>query len=203
MWATKGMHLRLYGDANDYDGKGMSGGRIAVSPTRDSNIVAKRSAIIGNTCLYGATGGELYAAGQAGERFAVRNSGATVVVEGVGYHGCEYMTGGVVVVLGRTGANFAAGMTGGRAFVLDINESFERRCNPAQVTVSRLNTDEGSTDKALLKSLIEMHVHYTGSEWGQRILDNFEHFMLKFRVVDPKKENVSSPASAVPLRVVG
>ncbi|MGB7451881.1 MAG: glutamate synthase large subunit [Lysobacterales bacterium] len=203
VWATKGMHLRLYGDANDYVGKGMSGGRIAVSPTRDSNIVAKRSAIIGNTCLYGATGGELYAAGQAGERFAVRNSGATVVVEGVGYHGCEYMTGGVVVVLGRTGANFAAGMTGGRAFVLDIDKSFERRCNPAQVTISRLNTEEGSTDKALVKSLIEMHVHHTGSEWGQRILDNFEHFMLKFRVVDPKQENVSSPANAVPLRVVG
>ena len=203
VWATKGMDLRLYGDANDYVGKGMSGGRIAISPTEDSGIVAKRSAIIGNTCLYGATGGELFAAGKAGERFAVRNSGATVVVEGVGYHGCEYMTGGIVVVLGRTGANFGAGMTGGRAFVLDIDEFFERRCNKAQVTVSKLNTDEGSADKALVKSLIEAHVRHTGSEWGQRVLDNFEHFMLKFRVVDPKQESAKVPASAVPLRVVG
>jgi len=203
VWATKGMHLRLYGDANDYVGKGMSGGRIAISPTPDSTIVAKRSAIIGNTCLYGATGGEFYAAGQAGERFAVRNSGATVVVEGLGYHGCEYMTSGVVLVLGRTGANFAAGMTGGRAFVLDIDDSFERRCNPEQVTVSKLNTDENSTDKALLKSLIESHVRYTGSDWGQHILENFEHFMLKIRVVDPRQDNVKLPATVVPLRVVG
>jgi len=197
------MHLRLHGDANDYVGKGMSGGRIAISPHKDSSIVAKRSTIIGNTCLYGATGGELYAAGQAGERFAVRNSGATAVVEGVGYHGCEYMTSGTVVVLGRTGANFAAGMTGGRAFVLDMSDNFERRCNPAQVTVSKLDTREDSADKALLKSLIEAHVRYTGSEWGQRILDNFEHFMFKFRVVDPKQEHTEKPNAAVPLKVVG
>jgi glutamate synthase (NADPH/NADH) large chain len=203
VWNTKGMHLRLYGDANDYVGKGMSGGRIAISPHEDSTIVAKRSAIIGNTCLYGATGGELYAAGQAGERFAVRNSGATVVVEGVGYHGCEYMTGGIVVVLGRTGANFAAGMTGGRAFVLDINDNFELRCNPEQVTVSKLDTNDGSADSELLKTLIVAHVRYTGSEWGQRILDNFGHFIFKFRVVDPKQENVKMPATSVPLKVVG
>jgi len=203
VWATRGMHLRLYGDANDYVGKGMSGGWIAISPTQDSDIVAKRSAIMGNTCLYGATGGELYAAGQAGERFAVRNSGATAVVEGVGYHGCEYMTSGVVVVLGRTGANFAAGMTGGRAFVLDIDDNFERRCNPAQVDVTRLNTDQSSSDNELVKSLIERHVAYTGSDWGRRILDNFEHFTLKFRVVEPKQDNVKSPGGTVPLRVVG
>ncbi len=203
VWATKGMHLRLYGDANDYVGKGMSGGRIAISPPQESGIVAKRSAIIGNTCLYGATGGEFYAAGLAGERFAVRNSGATVVVEGVGYHGCEYMTSGVVVVLGRTGANFAAGMTGGRAFILDIDENFERRCNPDQVNISRMNTSEGSEDKALVKSLIEAHVRHTGSDWGQRILNDFEHFALKFRVVEPKRENVKLPDTAVPLRVVG
>jgi glutamate synthase (NADPH/NADH) large chain len=203
VWATRGMYLRLHGDANDYVGKGMSGGRIAISPHKDSTIVAKRSTIIGNTCLYGATGGELYAAGQAGERFAVRNSGATAVVEGVGYHGCEYMTSGTVVVLGRTGANFAAGMTGGRAFVLDMSDNFEPRCNPAQVTVSKLDTREDSADKALLKSLIESHVRYTGSEWGQRILDNFEHFMFKFRVVDPKQEHAEKPTAAVPLKVVG
>ena len=203
VWATRGMHLRLYGDANDYVGKGMSGGRIAISPHPEASIVAKRSAIIGNTCLYGATGGEMYAAGQAGERFAVRNSGATAVVEGVGYHGCEYMTGGIVVVLGRTGANFAAGMTGGRAFVLDMNENFERRCNPAQVTVARMDTAEGSANSALLKSLIEAHVRYAGSEWGQRILDNYEHFMFKFRVVEPKQENVERSVAQLPLKVVG
>jgi len=203
VWATKGMHLRLFGDANDYVGKGMSGGRIVVSPHPSSTIVAKRSAIVGNTCLYGGSGGELYVAGQAGERFAVRNSGATAVVEAVGYHGCEYMTGGTVVVLGRTGANFAAGMTGGRAFVLDMSENFERRVNPAQVTVSKLNTEENSADKAMVKSLIEAHVRYTGSEWGERILENFDHFMYKFRVVEPKAENAERPAVAAPLKVVG
>ncbi len=203
VWATKGMNLRLMGDANDYVGKGMSGGVIAISPHQDSVIVAKRSAIIGNTCLYGATGGELYAAGQAGERFAVRNSGATAVVEGVGYHGCEYMTSGIVVVLGRSGSNFGAGMTGGRAFVLDISKSFTSRCNPEQVTVSKLDTTEGNADCALLKSLIEAHVRYTGSEWGQWILDNFDHFKFNFRVVDPKQDNVKLSTASVPLKVVG
>jgi glutamate synthase (NADPH/NADH) large chain len=203
VWATTGMNLYLHGDANDYVGKGMSGGRICILPHRDSEIVAKRSAIMGNTCLYGATGGELYAAGQAGERFAVRNSGATAVVEAVGYHGCEYMTGGTVVVLGRTGSNFAAGMTGGRAYVLDIHENFKTRCNTAQVTVGKLETGEDSADRARLQSLIESHVKYTGSEWGQRILDNFEHFIFKFRVVEPKRENVEKPASTAPLKVVG
>jgi len=203
VWATKGMSLRLYGDANDYVGKGMSGGVIAISPHQDSSIVAKRSAIIGNTCLYGATGGELYAAGHAGERFAVRNSGATAVVEGVGYHGCEYMTGGVVVVLGRSGTNFGAGMTGGRAFVLDISKSFTSRCNLEQVTVSKLDTTEGNADSALLKSLIEAHVRYTGSEWGQRMLDNFDHYRFNFKVVDPKQDNVKLSTAPAPLKVVG
>jgi glutamate synthase (NADPH/NADH) large chain len=202
VWATRGMHLRLLGDANDYVGKGMSGGRIAISPHPSSPIIAKRSTIIGNTCLYGATGGELYAAGQAGERFAVRNSGATAVVEGVGYHGCEYMTGGVVVVLGRSGNNFGAGMTGGRAFVLNISESFEQRCNTEQVTVSRLNTAEDSADSALLKSLIEAHVRFTGSEWAQHILENFDHFMFKFCVVVPKQEDTDKTSARVPLKVV-
>jgi glutamate synthase (NADPH/NADH) large chain len=113
------------------------------------------------------------------------------------------MTSGVVVVLGRTGANFAAGMTGGRAFVLDIDDNFERRCNPEQVDISRLDIDEGSADKTLVRSLIESHVNHTGSEWGQRILNNFDHFALKFRVVDPKRENVKVSDTTVPLRVVG
>jgi len=203
VWATTGMSMRLHGDANDYVGKGMSGGRIVISPHPDSTIVAKRSAIIGNTCLYGATGGELYAAGQAGERFAVRNSGAVAVVEGVGYHGCEYMTSGTVVVLGRSGSNFGAGMTGGRAFVLDMSQSFTARCNPEQVTVSNIDTAEDSADRARLKSLIEAHVQHTGSEWGQRILDNFDHFMFNFKVVEPKQDNVEKKAVSVPLKVVG
>jgi len=197
------MHLRLHGDANDFVGKGMSGGRIAISPHPDSSIVAKRSTIIGNTCLYGATGGELYAKGQAGDRFAVRNSGATAVVEGVGYHGCEYMTGGCVLVLGRTGSNFAAGMTGGRAFILDMNRNFVRRCNPAQVRVTNLDTTEDSADRAQVMSLIESHVRHTGSGWGERILENFEHFMFYFRVVEPKQEVVEKQVSQVPLKVVG
>jgi len=196
------MNLRLYGDANDYVGKGMSGGRIAISPPAESTIYAKRSAIIGNTCLYGATGGELFAAGQAGERFAVRNSGATAVVEAVGYHGCEYMTGGIVVVLGRTGSNFAAGMTGGRAFVLDLHENFERRCNLEQVSVSKLSTSEGNSDSVLLQSLIRAHVLHTGSDWGQRILENFEHYSFKFYVIEPKQDNVKATLVA-PLKVVG
>ena len=203
VWITTGMHLVLHGDANDYVGKGMSGGRIAIAPHEDSVIVAKRSAIIGNTCLYGATGGELFAAGQAGERFAVRNSGATAVIEGLGYHGCEYMTGGTVVVLGRTGANFAAGMTGGRAYVLDMTESFARRCNPADVSISDLNIREDSLERASLINLIERHVRFTGSVWGQRILDNFDHFMFFFRVVTPKKDTVARKIVAVPLKVVG
>jgi glutamate synthase (NADPH/NADH) large chain len=203
VWAVKGMHMTLRGDANDYVGKGMSGGRIAISPHQDSDIVAKRSAIIGNTCLYGATGGELFAAGQAGERFAVRNSGAIAVVEGVGYHGCEYMTSGTVVVLGRTGANFAAGMTGGRAYVLDMSENFEGRCNLAQVTVNTMDTAEGSTDRTLLTALIERHVQYTGSDWGAHILENFEHFMFHFRVVEPKQESTGQTSVPVPLKVVG
>jgi glutamate synthase (NADPH/NADH) large chain len=203
VWTTTGMNMRLWGDANDYVGKGMSGGRIVVSPTPESEIVAKRSAIIGNTCLYGATGGALYAAGQAGERFAVRNSGAVAVVEGVGYHGCEYMTSGTVVVLGRTGSNFAAGMTGGRAFVLDMNGDFGRRCNLAQVSIHNIDSANDSADRALLTRLIEQHVSHTGSEWGARILENFEHFMFYFRVVEPKQENVKTRQVSVPLKVVG
>ena len=203
VWATTGMHLTLHGDANDYVGKGMSGGRIAIAPQPESPVVAKRSAIIGNTCLYGATGGEFYAVGRAGERFAVRNSGATAVIEGVGYHGCEYMTGGTVLILGRTGSNFAAGMTGGRAYVLDMNENFERRCNLAQVQVADADTTAGSDDRSVLKKLIESHVRYTGSEWGQRILANFEHFIFHFRVVVPKPENSARPLATVPLKVVG
>jgi glutamate synthase (NADPH/NADH) large chain len=193
--------MKLAGDANDYVGKGMCGGRIVIAPHPDAQFKANRAAIVGNTCLYGATGGEFFAAGQAGERFAVRNSGATAVVEGVGYHGCEYMTGGVVLVLGRTGSNFAAGMTGGQAFVLDMDERFEKRCNTGQVTVQDLDTAEKSQDRQLVISLLERHIEFTGSEWGKRILDNFEHYLFYFRSVVPKERPEVSEAGLL-LKVV-
>ncbi len=147
-----GVSLHIEGSANDYVGKGMSGGRIVVHPSPKSDFVAEDNIIVGNTLLYGATGGEAYFRGLAGERFAVRNSGAIAIVEGVGDHGCEYMTGGVVVVLGSTGRNFGAGMSGGIAFVLDQDKQFESMCNPAMIDLQKVETDE---DKAQLKELIE------------------------------------------------
>ena len=206
-WNTHGMHLKLTGDANDYVGKGMSGGSIAIEPHSDAPIVAKRSAIIGNTCLYGATGGALFAEGQAGERFAVRNSGATAVVEGVGMHGCEYMTNGEVLILGGTGSNFAAGMTGGVAYVLDLDERLRQRVNRQSVSVQDVDTGEGSDDLAAIRALLERHVQLTDSAWGQRLLEGFEHFMFYFRVVRPKvdKEAMKQGGTLqkVPLKVVG
>ncbi len=140
-WNPGGLHLYLEGDANDYVGKGMAGGRIVLHPPPNTRFRCGESVIMGNTCLYGATGGHLYAAGLAGERFAVRNSGAVVVVEGVGDHGCEYMTGGVVVVLGAAGLNFGAGMTGGFAFVLDRENRFFDHCNHELVDLHRVDTE--------------------------------------------------------------
>ena len=207
VWNTHGVHLKLIGDANDYVGKGMSGGSIAIAPHSDAPIVAKRSTIIGNTCLYGATGGALFAAGQAGERFAVRNSGATAVVEGVGMHGCEYMTGGEVLILGRTGSNFAAGMTGGVAYVLDLNERFRFRVNHQSVNVQDVDTTEGSEELSAIRRLLERHVQLTDSAWGARLLEGFEHFMFNFRVVRPRvdKEAMKQGGTIqkVPLKVVG
>ena len=201
VWNNTGMHMMLTGDANDYVAKGMCGGLIAIAPHPDAEIVAKRSVIVGNTCLYGATGGEMYVAGQAGERFAVRNSGACVVVEGVGHHGCEYMTNGVVLVLGRTGSNFAAGMTGGRAFVLDMDEQLRYRCNPETVALSNLDTWERSRDAELVKSMLRRHVELTGSLWGVKLLEDFDHFAYYFRVVTPNKE-VGVKQVAIPMKLV-
>jgi glutamate synthase (NADPH/NADH) large chain len=207
VWNTHGMHLKLIGDANDYVGKGMCGGSIAIAPHSDAQIVAKRSAIAGNTCLYGATGGAFFAAGQAGERFAVRNSGATAVIEGVGMHGCEYMTSGEVLVLGPTGSNFAAGMTGGVAYVLDMNERFAHRVNQQSVTVQDIDSSADSTELAAVRSLLERHVALTDSAWGQKLLDGFEHFMFYFRVIRPKVDKEAmkqgGTVSKVPLKVVG
>src|SRR5574344_687581 len=138
VWNAGGLHIKLEGDANDYVGKGMAGGRISIFPPKGSPFQTQNTAIIGNTCLYGATGGKLFAAGTAGERFAVRNSGAFAVIEGAGDHCCEYMTGGIVTVLGKVGHNFGSGMTGGFAYVLDMDNSFVDRVNNELVMIQRI-----------------------------------------------------------------
>jgi glutamate synthase (NADPH) large chain len=177
-----GVTLELAGEANDYIGKGLSGGRLAVRPPDGVRYVAEDNVVIGNVALYGATGGELYAAGLAGERFAVRNSGARAVVEGVGDHGCEYMTGGVVVVLGHTGRNFAAGMSGGTAYVFDRDQTFRQRCNLDMVELESV-VDE--SDLWLVFQMVEDHVRWTGSTLGRRLLDNWELMVPRFVKVMP------------------
>ena len=209
-WTAKGVTLSLTGEANDYVGKGLSGGKLIVRPHANSAIVPEESIIVGNTVMYGAIAGECYFRGVAGERFAVRNSGAIAVVEGTGDHGCEYMTGGVVVVLGRTGRNFAAGMSGGIAYVLDEAGDFERRCNLAMVdlepvpaeaeTSERSNghgldmeshglvdimSNMGAQDAERLEELIKRHMHYTGSARAKTILENWAKYLPKFRKVMP------------------
>jgi glutamate synthase domain-containing protein 2/glutamate synthase domain-containing protein 1/glutamate synthase domain-containing protein 3 len=181
-FAARGVTLELNGDANDYVGKGLSGGRLIVRPPKGAKFLPDETVIIGNTALYGATGGEALFGGVAGERFAVRNSGATAVVEGVGDHGCEYMTGGVVVVLGRTGRNFAAGMSGGLAFVLDASGDFATRCNGALVEVAPV-MDQGDVD--LLKRLIERHARFTGSARARHVLSHWNDAVRQFVRVVP------------------
>lgn len=178
----KGLTLELCGDSNDYLGKGLSGGKIIVYPPESSTFKADENIIIGNVALYGATAGKLFVNGVAGERFCVRNSGATAVVEGVGNHGIEYMTGGRVVILGKVGENLAAGMSGGIAYVLDEDNDVYRKLNRTMVSLEKV---ERNTDVAELKSLIEEHVKYTGSEKGRNILDNFEEYLPKFKKVMP------------------
>ncbi|WP_230772665.1 glutamate synthase large subunit [Sphingomonas sp. Leaf4] len=180
----KGLKLEVFGDANDYVGKGLSGGTIVVRPMVSSPLRSHENTILGNTVLYGATSGKLFAAGQAGERFAVRNSGATVVVEGCGANGCEYMTGGVAVVLGRTGTNFGAGMTGGMAFVYDHDASFERHHNPESITLHRLGSAHW---EASLRDLIEQHHKATDSRWSGAILEDWERTKGRFWQVVPKE----------------
>ena len=176
-----GVVLALAGDANDYVGKGMSGGRIAIAPPKGARFVPEDNVILGNVALYGATAGELFACGLAGERFAVRNSGARAVVEGVGDHGCEYMTGGVVVVLGGVGRNFAAGMSGGTAYVFDQTQTARSRTNLEMVELESL-VDE--SDLWLLRELIEDHVRLTRSPLGGRLLDNWERSRRALRQGD-------------------
>ncbi len=192
VWNAGGLHIYLEGDANDYVGKGMAGGKIAIYPPEDSKFASNKSAIMGNTCLYGATGGNLYAAGVAGERCGVRNSGAMVVIEGAGDHCCEYMTGGCVTVLGQTGYNFGAGMTGGLAYVLDQDNTFVDRCNHELVEMTRIVKSPFEAQRTHLRSIIEQHVAETGSAWGQHLLDHFADFVGKFWLVKPKAASINS-----------
>jgi glutamate synthase (NADPH/NADH) large chain len=209
-FVAHGVTIELIGEANDYVGKGLSGGRLVIYPPKECPIVAEDNIIVGNTVLYGAISGECYFRGVAGERFAVRNSGAVAIVEGVGDHGCEYMTGGVVVVLGSTGRNFAAGMSGGTAYVLDETGDFEQRCNLSMVELEAIVEEEEALenlyhqsgdiethgrvdvrhdmarhDALLLKTLIEKHRHYTNSSRAQEILDNWQDYLPRFVKVMP------------------
>ena len=201
---AKGITQYLIGDANDYTGKGLSGGRVVVRPSIDFRGDATKNIIIGNTALYGATSGEAFFRGVAGERFAVRLSGATAVVEGTGDHGCEYMTGGTAVVLGKTGRNFAAGMSGGMAYVYDEDGLFAKRCNPAMVALDKVLpaaeqaasidraiwhqvNGSGQADEVLLKALIEQHHSWTGSLRAREILDDWPGARAKFVKVFPNE----------------
>ncbi len=179
-----GIRLRVSGEANDYVGKGLSGGRIVVNPLPEFSVLASESAIVGNTCLYGATSGEAFFAGRAGERFAVRNSGAIAVVEGVGHHACEYMTGGKVVVLGSTGSNFGAGMSGGWAFVFDEHNEFRSRCNLEMIEIENLSDLE---DETWLLHILAEHRRETGSVKADKILKGWRTFKLHFRKILPKE----------------
>ena len=172
----------MAGDSNDYFGKGLSGGKLIIYPPREAAFTASENIIIGNVALYGATSGKAFICGVAGERFCVRNSGATAVVEGVGDHGCEYMTGGRVVVLGRTGKNFAAGMSGGIAYVLDEDRDLYKRLNKEMVSVEELTN---KYDVQELKEMIAEHVECTGSVRGQEILEHFSEYLPKFKKIIP------------------
>jgi glutamate synthase (NADPH/NADH) large chain len=209
-FVARGVSLELVGDGNDYVGKGLSGGRLVVRPPENTRVTPDESIIVGNTVLYGAIEGECYISGVAGERFAVRNSGAVAVVEGVGDHGCEYMTGGVVAVIGQTGRNFAAGMSGGVAYVLDEDGTFASRCNLAMVELEPVPEEDAllellhhhggdiefhgrvdvtsamnSHDEERLLTMIQNHLHYTGSAKARRIIENWADYRPKFVKVMP------------------
>jgi glutamate synthase (ferredoxin) len=186
-FVLQGMHVRLVGEANDYVGKGLNGGRLTVVPPAGVQDPGSQ-VILGNTCLYGATGGELFALGRAGERFGVRNSGARTVVEGAGDHCCEYMTGGVVVVLGSTGRNVAAGMTGGVAFILDESGGLRERVNPEIVAIAELTTPE---QEALLKPLLQAHLEATGSAKAAAILADWSTWKAQFKLLVPPSEKAT------------
>jgi len=183
-FTLKGLKLNLKGDANDYVGKGLSGATISISLSEESNLVSNENTIIGNTVLYGATSGKLFAAGQAGDRFAVRNSGAITVVEGCDSNGCEYMTGGTAVILGNVGDNFAAGMTGGMAFIYDVSKDFDKKVNPESVLWQNVETEHW---KSFLRKLVLEHAEETGSQLSKKIIENFEEELKNFIQVCPKE----------------
>ncbi|MBF7688712.1 glutamate synthase large subunit [Acinetobacter rathckeae] len=190
VWNAGGLHIRLEGDANDYVGKGMAGGKLAIFPPKGSPFQTQTTAIIGNTCLYGATGGKVYAAGTAGERFAVRNSGAFAVIEGAGDHCCEYMTGGVVTILGKVGYNFGAGMTGGFAYVLDLENEFVDRYNHELIDLTRISTESMEEHQTNLLRILDEHIKETGSAWAYKIRHEFDFYSRKFWLVKPKAANL-------------
>jgi glutamate synthase domain-containing protein 3 len=188
-FCVPGMRLLLNGDANDYVGKSMTGGQIVIAPPADAGFAAYKNTILGNTVLYGATGGQLFAAGRAGERFAVRNSGALAVVEGTGAHACEYMTSGMVVVLGETGQNFGAGMSAGVAYVLDTTGTFPMRCNTELVELQRL---DDSDEIEALRTIIQMHHKKTRSWRASQLLAEWNRMQRVFWRVSPHNSTHSA-----------
>ncbi|MDC3368594.1 glutamate synthase large subunit, partial [Gammaproteobacteria bacterium] len=189
-WNANGLILNIDGDANDYVGKGMNGGRIVVKNSYEYASSENNPSLVGNTCLYGATGGELYVSGRAGERFAVRNSGANAVLEGAGDHCCEYMTGGHVTVLGSVGANFGAGMTGGFAYVLDEDKTFFDNCNRGLVNLERITTEDMQSHRKHLKEIIKRHYKYTNSDKAKDLMDDFDKYEPYFWLVLPAASNI-------------
>ncbi|MBK4988753.1 glutamate synthase large subunit [Pseudomonas sp. S60] len=196
VWNAGGLNLYLQGDANDYVGKGMTGGKLTIVPPAGSPFKTQHSAIVGNTCLYGATGGKLFAAGTAGERFAVRNSGAHAVVEGTGDHCCEYMTGGFVCVLGKTGYNFGSGMTGGFAYVLDMDNSFVDKLNHELVEIQRISGEAMEAYRTHLARVLAEYVDETDSEWGRELSENLDDYVRRFWLVKPKAANLKQLLSS-------
>ena len=184
------MNLILDGDANDYVGKGMNGGKIVIKNKSNYASHKNNTVLAGNTCLYGATGGEVYISGTVGERFGVRNSGARAVIEGAGDHCCEYMTGGHITVLGSVGLNFGAGMTGGFSYVLDEERTFFDKCNRGLVNLERITTEDMQPHRKHLKEIIENHYKYTGSAKAKDISDDFEKYEPYFWLVMPAASNI-------------
>ena len=204
VWNAGGVELYLTGDANDYVGKGMAGGKVVIKPHLGTAFKCNEATIIGNTCLYGATGGKLFAAGKAGERFGVRNSGTIAVIEGAGDNACEYMTGGIVAILGATGVNFGAGMTGGFAYVLDENQDFQGRVN--NESVEAISLSDLYIHQEHLRGLIAEHLEETGSSHAEDILANFDEWIPKFYLVKPQAADLRTllghqSRSAAELRV--
>jgi len=190
VWNAGGLNLILTGDANDYVGKGMTGGKLTVKPPKGVEYLSHKTMIMGNTCLYGATGGKLYACGRAGERFAVRNSGCHAVVEGTGDHACEYMTGGIVTILGDIGVNFGAGMTGGFAYVLDERGDLDIRLNTESIEM--LAVDDLAIHQEHLRGIINHHFEETGSLRAQEILHDFDKFAPLFKLIKPTATDVKT-----------